>query len=60
NIVPIIGGMLVFGERLPASWIEAGMRVGAFLLTVTAGALLAGSGVQLPTEPVVVRAAAGS
>jgi hypothetical protein len=36
------------------------MRVGAFLLTVTAGALLAGSGVQLPTEPVVVRAAAGS
>ena len=60
NIVPIIGGMLVFGERLPASWIEAGMRVGAFLLTVTAGALLAGSGVQLPTEPVAIRAAAGS
>jgi uncharacterized membrane protein len=59
NIVPIIGGMLVFGERLPAGTIEAGMRVLAFLLTVTAGALLAGSRAQSPGDAVVARAAAG-
>ncbi len=48
NIVPIIGGMIVFGERLPAGWMQAGMRVGAFVLTIAAGALLAGSREQLP------------
>jgi uncharacterized membrane protein len=59
NIVPIIGGMIVFGERLPSGSIAAAMRIGAFLLTVAAGAMLAGSRQQLPDEPVVVRAAAG-
>jgi hypothetical protein len=59
NIVPIIGGMIVFGERLPTGSIAAAMRIGAFLLTVAAGAMLAGSRQQLPDDPVVVRAAAG-
>ena len=54
NIVPIIGGMIVFGERLPAGSMPAAMRVGAFALTIVAGALLAGSRDQLPREPVVV------
>ncbi len=54
NIVPIIGGMIVFGERLPAGSVAAAMRVGAFALTIAAGALLSGSGEQLPREPVVV------
>ena len=54
NIVPIIGGMIVFGERLPVDSMAAAMRVGAFLLTIAAGALLAGSREQLPHEPVVV------
>jgi drug/metabolite transporter (DMT)-like permease len=54
NIVPIIGGMIVFGEQLPAGSMPAAMRVGAFALTIAAGALLAGSRDQLPREPVVV------
>ena len=56
NIVPIVGGMIVFGERLPAGSIPAAMRVGAFALTIAAGALLAGSREQLPDHPVVVGA----
>lgn len=60
NIVPIVGGMLVFGERLPAGSMPAAMRVGAFLLTIAAGAMLAGSREQLPGDPVAIRAAAGS
>lgn len=43
NLVPIVGGMAAFGERLPAEPIAAGLRVGAFVLTIGAGALLAGS-----------------
>jgi multidrug transporter EmrE-like cation transporter len=54
NIVPIIGGMIVFGERLPAGSMPAAMRVGAFVLTIAAGALLAGSREQLPADPVVI------
>jgi uncharacterized membrane protein len=57
NVVPIAGGMLAFGERLPADAAAAAMRIGAFILTIVAGALLAGSREQLPAEPVVVRAA---
>lgn len=59
NIVPIVGGMLVFSERLPAEPIAAAARLGAFALTIVAGALLAGTREQLPVEPIVVRAAAG-
>ena len=54
NIVPIVGGIVVFGERLPAGSIAAAMRVGAFVLTIAAGALLAGSREQLPAEPVAI------
>jgi hypothetical protein len=54
NIVPIVGGMIVFSERLPSSSMPAAMRVGAFALTIAAGALLAGSREQLPGDPVVV------
>ena len=57
NLVPIAGGMIAFGERLPASSAAAAMRIGAFMLTVAAGALLAGAREQLPAESVVVRAA---
>ena len=57
NLVPIAGGMIAFGERLPASSAAAAMRIGAFVLTVAAGALLAGAREQLPAESVVVRAA---
>jgi hypothetical protein len=54
NIVPIIGGIIVFGEWLPAGSAAAAMRVGAFVLTIVAGALLAGSHEQSPAEAVVV------
>ena len=56
NIVPIVGGMIVFGERLPADSMAAAMRLGAFALTIAAGALLAGSREQSPSDPVVVGA----
>lgn len=57
NLVPIAGGMLAFGERLPADGAAAAMRVGAFVLTIAAGALLAGAREESPAEPVAVRAA---
>ncbi len=59
NIVPIAGGMIVFGERLPVGSMAAAMRVGAFVLTIAAGALLAGSRAQLAENPVAAPAAAG-
>jgi len=40
NVVPICGGILAFGERLPESTLAAAMRVGAFGLTIASGALL--------------------
>jgi len=57
NIVPIVGGIVVFGERLPASSTAAAMRVGAFVLTIVAGALLAGSREQASAAPIATRAA---
>jgi hypothetical protein len=60
NIVPIVGGMFVFSERLPADPIAASMRVGAFALTIVAGCLLAGSREPIVAAPVEVRAAAGN
>ena len=41
NIVPIVGGMIAFGESLPADPRAAALRLGAFALTVAASALLA-------------------
>jgi drug/metabolite transporter (DMT)-like permease len=41
NIVPIVGGMIVFGERLPSGTAHSAMRIGAFVLTVVGSALLA-------------------
>ena len=60
NIVPIIGGMIVFGERLPTGSMPAAMRVGAFALTIVAGALLAGSRDQSPPTAIPAHAAAGN
>jgi drug/metabolite transporter (DMT)-like permease len=57
NIVPIVGGIVVFGERLPAGPTAAAMRVGAFVLTIAAGALLAGSREQASADPIAARAA---
>jgi hypothetical protein len=41
NIVPIAGGMIAFGESLPADPLAAVLRLGAFVLTVAASGLLA-------------------
>ena len=41
NIVPIAGGMIVFGESLPADPIAAALRLGAFAMTIFASAMLA-------------------
>jgi hypothetical protein len=41
NLVPIAGGMLAFGERLPSDPIAATMRVAAFVLTIAASTTLA-------------------
>jgi uncharacterized membrane protein len=43
NVVPILGGIIAFGEHLPSAPSAAVMRVGAFALTVAASAVLAGS-----------------
>jgi uncharacterized membrane protein len=41
NLVPIAGGMLAFGESLPAEPRLAAMRVAAFLMTIAGGLLMA-------------------
>jgi hypothetical protein len=41
NVVPIIGGMVAFGETLPTDPAAALLRGGAFMLTIAASALLA-------------------
>jgi drug/metabolite transporter (DMT)-like permease len=41
NVIPIAGGMAVFGERLPDDPLAAAMRAAAFVLTVAASAALA-------------------
>lgn len=57
NVVPIIGGIAAFGERLPDRPAPAWLRLGAFALTIAAGALLAGTreaqpgGGARPPEP---------
>jgi uncharacterized membrane protein len=43
NLVPIAGGMLAFGERLPTEPLLAAMRVAAFAMTIAGGVLVAGS-----------------
>jgi|YelNatPaOPRAMG01_1025707.scaffolds.fasta_scaffold09757_3 uncharacterized membrane protein len=43
NVVPIVGGMVVFGERLPEEPAARAMRIGAFVLTVLAAVMLAAS-----------------
>ena len=60
NVVPIAGGMLAFGEHLPSDHAAAAMRISAFILTIAAGALLAGAREQSPDAPVVARATAES
>jgi drug/metabolite transporter (DMT)-like permease len=52
NLVPIAGGIIAFGEFLPTDHFAAGLRIGAFGLTVAASALLAGTG-----DPAAVRVA---
>jgi len=52
NIVPIAGGMVVFGERLPLESTAATMRVGAFILTVFGSALLGNAQEEISAEVV--------
>jgi drug/metabolite transporter (DMT)-like permease len=58
NVVPIAGGMIAFGERLPADPAAATMRIGAFALTIAAGVLLAGARGHAAEPPIAARAAA--
>jgi drug/metabolite transporter (DMT)-like permease len=41
NLVPIVGGIVAFGERLPADNGSAALRVAAFALTIVASGFLA-------------------
>lgn len=41
NLVPIVGGMLAFGEALPAEPTATSLRIAAFALTVASSGLLA-------------------
>jgi len=49
NTVPIVGGMLAFGERLPSDSFSAATRIGAFVLTIGAGALIAAAHAEPPS-----------
>jgi len=58
NLVPIAGGMLAFGERLPSDSVAAAMRVAAFILTIAASTTLAVSEEEkLAGEPVAAKKA---
>lgn len=48
NLVPIAGGMIAFGERLPSDPLAAAMRVTAFALTIVASATLAAAEEEKP------------
>jgi drug/metabolite transporter (DMT)-like permease len=50
NIVPIVGGIFVFGERLPPESSAATMRVAAFILTVFGSALLGNAQEEISAE----------
>lgn len=41
NVVPILGGMLVMGERLPEGAVSAVLRIASFILTLGGAAYLA-------------------
>ncbi len=58
NVVPIVGGMVAFGERLPADGASAAMRIGAFILTIAASVMLAGAREHPTDAPLAPRAAA--
>ena len=61
NVVPIAGGMVAFGERLPADPIAAAMRIAAFALTIAASTVLAVSEEEkLAADPIVVSKAASA
>ncbi|MFQ5666234.1 MAG: DMT family transporter [Candidatus Binatia bacterium] len=51
NLVPIVGGILVFGESLPSHGAAAVTRPAAFALAILGGALLAGVGERSATTP---------
>jgi drug/metabolite transporter (DMT)-like permease len=40
NLIPIVGGILAFGEYLPHEPFAAALRIASFALTIAAGALL--------------------
>jgi hypothetical protein len=47
NLVPIVGGIMAFGERLPAERASAALRLAAFTLTIAASVLVAGAEITL-------------
>lgn len=49
NLIPIAGGMVAFGERLPEVPTLAGLRVAAFVLTIVAGLMLSTDRLLQPT-----------
>jgi drug/metabolite transporter (DMT)-like permease len=57
NIVPIVGGIIVFGERLPVDRADASMRIAAFVLTVLGSALLANAQEEVAEQVISADAA---
>lgn len=51
NLVPIAGGIVAFGERLPPDGVSAALRIAAFSLTIVASVLVAGTAVVRETGP---------
>jgi len=52
NLVPIIGGMVVFGEQLPQHGVAATLRPLAFALAIAGAALLAAFGERTSPQPI--------
>lgn len=50
NLVPIVGGIVAFGEKLPSDTASALLRVGTFVLTILASLLVAGAEITLGNE----------
>jgi uncharacterized membrane protein len=51
NLVPIIGGIVAFGEGLPSERMAAGLRIAAFTLTILSGILIAGAEASQDERP---------
>ena len=59
NLVPIAGGIVAFGERLPSDRIAAALRLASFALTIVASVLVAGTEIAREKRPPIGKSRPG-